>query len=159
MTRNRYRECLESGLSFGDWLASGTGKGKSSKPFLGSEYPLPPPLNRKVFGVIEKRGIYDPNMQYMRKACAELVAIDVGRMGSGGHNMEGFPDAVGSVDGIPFYCEFKRPGGRVSSAQLGHLRRWMDQGHASIIVATPDGFYRWHCRERPIGFVDRVPVY
>jgi hypothetical protein len=160
--RNRYRECIETGLTRDEWLAQDDAplRKHNVHVFKGREYSLPHPYNRNVKGAgTEKKTIYDCNMKYMKRVCRELVAIDVGRMAAGGWNMDGFPDAMGSCEGIPFYCEFKRPGGKVSSAQVGHLARWIEEGHASIIVASPDGFYRWHLRERPIGNVAGIPVY
>lgn len=160
--RNRYLECIATGQTPSQWLNTPDRKKPRGAPHVlkGSEYSLPAPYNKSIRGQREKKYVYDANVQYMRRVCRELVCIDVGRMGAGGFNMTGFPDAIGSCDGIAFYCEFKKPGGKVSSAQLSHLRSWQDDGHASIIVASPDGFFRWHKRERPIGFVcGMIPVY
>ena len=161
--RNRYQECVDTGLSRDEWLAEKPRKRRRGEPdpIQGTDYRMPAPYNGKgPKGETEKKRVYDANMAYMKRVCRELVAIDVGFMAKGGYNMSGFPDAMGSCGGIAFYCEFKKPkGGVVSSAQMGHLTAWQLDGHASFIIASPDGFYRWHKREKPVAILNGIMVY
>lgn len=168
----RYADCLATAVSEREWLETPKRRRRRGEvdPIKGKSWPLPPPLNRrpkhwpkpksrKKKDGDEQKYVQDPNMEYMKRVCRELVCLDVGYLGAGSWRGTGLPDSFGSVDGIAFYCEFKAPGKKVTCEQMDHLRRYLEDGHAALIVATADGFYRWHMREPPLGVVNGVPVY
>jgi hypothetical protein len=130
-------------------------------------YSMPKPYHKKMDGYDERNLQKEVNdllkslgVWWLRvEGSGKVVSTPMGKRMIPS-SMTGAPDNLLLMHGEFFAAELKVPGGKLSTLQKIHLDKIREQGgNAAVVVSGIDGMRRFLCKQTPLGYIEKIPVY